>query len=305
MTTRYFQSLDESNSYVNKPDIDLAEVLIIGHAIRQNRTPLASVMSQSTHEKLDGLLAGYEFGPEEYGVLCSAVYASLFEFTPDGYLEPPTARMLLECVFDEATIESKLPIVWMLTLNGFLRRALPRSGQEDMQGTGSPLDDRYVVVEEFMYYVDDYQYLKHQVYDDVPLKQRIMFFSQVGYDAERRMPQRITRPGDELTKQEWNALMHELSTYDLDYIASLRDGLEPIYQALRKHGAIDDAMIDTINSTPVFRHSVIEDAVIPFRLYLILQTIRYNFYVRSYPRWHFMRPDADPNVMRFPDISLN
>ena len=64
-------------------------------------------------------------------------------------------------------------------------------------------------------------------------------------------------------------------------------------------------MINTINSTPFFRHSVIDDAVIPFRLYLILQTIRYNFYVRSYPRWHFMRPDADPNVMRFPDISLN
>lgn len=296
---------EEESEYEEQEDCYRKEMVAIGRAVLKERRSWRTLMTPTIAENLTGLLSEYDFDQEAHVILCCALYASLQNYSTEGYLEPITARAMLEAVYGDAALETKLPVIWMLTLNRFLLQVRPDDNKREAQGNHTALDDRYVASEQFILYVDRCYGENGRTFDYVPLKDRTVYPSQAGYDAERRVPTRIEQPGDQLTKREWEAIMHELDAYNLDQVAILRDGIECIHKAYLRHGTIDETMIDTIKSTPVYRYCIVHDSVQPFRIFMIMQTIRYNIYFRSYPGWYFTRPDDDPNVMRFPDISLN
>lgn len=274
------------------PDVTIQDYVDVVARLIDGDQALPDIIEQEYIEKFDAILGEHELTPEHYAVLCSAIFNSLYSVHESDIIEPPTARTILGDVFQRLDYNSKLKLIWGLTLNGYLVRAEPlMGGVAAPDSPADPLDDCYVIADRFLQFIDSYteSHQKLLRFTPIPVKNRAVCEAQIGYDAQQRKPVRVTTPDEYLTQAEWEELISELNTLELADVKQMYHKLEEIWQVYLTTQQIDNE----VASHNVFKRACKNGTIIPFRVYLILHTLKYNFYYRSYPSWYFYRPDDE------------
>ncbi|MBU3680078.1 MAG: hypothetical protein FGM32_10815 [Candidatus Kapabacteria bacterium] len=251
---------------------------------------LTDLMTREAQTLFDMVLGVLELTPRHYVVLCSAFYHSIYGPKVDGIIQPPTARTILRDVFKQSELHSHLKLLWDVTLNGILVRAEPSVPLVTLaDAEHDPLDDHYVVSDAFLNMVDDYENRFQDRICPLPVKYRTTCDMQIGYDAALRRPVRISMPHELLTSQEWGDLMSTLNTYEPSELLPMIEELQQIWRIYRltKH------MPDDLGEHHIYGRACVNGAILPFRLYVIMNTILYTYYRRSYNRWYYYRPDEE------------
>lgn len=270
------------------PPLMLADCLRVLNHIEHSKRDKPTLMHRDDVEKFDRIFAEFDFMPEHYAVICSAVRLNIYgDVAPSGFIEPPTARQILRAVFTEDAMRHKLKLIWGLTLNKVFERVEPVYPQiTDSGNEHDPLDDHYNVADAIIDYLDDES--EHGIaLNALPIKRRVVCNDQIGYDHVSRMPVRIDLADENLTKHEWETMLSVLDKYVLVSVHGMFFELRTIWRGYLKDGTLPTS----ISMHPVYGMAVVGTTISAWRLYLIMYTIKFNFYKRSYPGWQFFIPD--------------
>ncbi len=272
------------------PTVDVQDYLTVHQRLVDAHQSASELLTRQERSRFDTVLGVLELTEENCVVLCSALFHSIHGPIVDGVVQPPTARMILADVFQESDLRSHLKRVWGLTLNGILARATPTVPVPTSDSCEhDPLDDHYVVSDACLQSIDAYENTRQNRVRPMPVKYRTVCDYQIGYDATLREPVRISMPNELLTHHEWQRLMSALNAYEPEELLPVLEELQQVWRIYRMTGHLSD----DLRKHPIYAFANVDGVTQPFRLYVLMQTIKFNFHRRSYNRWYFYRPDIE------------
>jgi hypothetical protein len=270
--------------------ITLATVLRVGRSMQETDSVRPFRMHPNDAEIVDTLFGSLEVTPEHHALICSAVYRSTHGPIVRGIMTLPTAREILGDVFPASMLQNNLKMIWSLTLNGILDRAEPSgSVTESSNEEHDPLQDHYVVSDTFLGLIPPFDAASDGAVRPLPVKHRVVCDMQIGYDRATGLPIRISQPYELLTRQEWQHLMFELSAYNPDTLLTMAKELQRVWHTYSN----TNVLTADLGQHPLYRMAFVNGEIVPFRIYVILNTIVYAYELRTRPMWPFVTPDEE------------